>query len=120
MTIHHLLGHRRRRELGALSFYYERTDARHNRCLLQVRGFFSFGLRTDYSHAASVQRELVTPAFVSLAPPASSPSLDANGETDLHVFDASDCSTLQLLQLDRVQKGGVERVLGNRGQLENR
>ena len=88
------------------SFLLLWTDARHNRCLLQVRGFFSFGLTTDHSHAASVQRELVTPAFVSLAPPASSPSLDANGETDLHVFDASDCSTLQLLQLDRVQKGG--------------
>ena len=71
----------------------------------QVQGFFLPRTTTDDSHVASVQRELVTPASVSLAPLASFPSLDANGGIDLQVFDAPDCSTLQLLRVDQMRKG---------------
>ena len=56
----------------------------------------------DHSHVANVQREPVTLAFVSPAPPAASPSPDSNEGTDLQVFDASDCSTLQLLRVDQM------------------
>ena len=49
---------------------------------------------TNHSHIPNVQRKLVTLASVSPAPPASSPSLDVNGGTNLQVFDASDSSTL--------------------------
>ena len=59
----------------------------------------------DHSHFTSVQLELVTPAFVSPAPPASSPSPNANGGIDLQVLDASDCSTLRLFRGDRMRKG---------------
>ena len=59
---------------------------------------------------------LVTPASVSLAPPTSSPSPDANGGTDLQVFDSSDCSTLRLFWVLDAE-GGVERLLGNGGGL---
>ena len=63
------------------------------------------GTITDHSHIASVQLKLVTSASVSPAPLASSPFLDTNGGTDLQVFDASDYSALQLVQVDRVRKG---------------
>ena len=52
--------------------------------------FFVPGTATDRYHIERVQHELVTPTFVS-------PSPDANGGTDLQVFDASDYSTLRLL-----------------------
>ena len=83
-------------------------DVQHNRHLVhpfQVRGFFQPRLAIDHSHVASVQRELITAASISPAPPTSSPSLDANGENDLQVFDASDCSTLRLLRVDWMRKG---------------
>ena len=75
--------------------------------------FFLPGTAVDYSHVASVQRELVTSASVSLAPPAyvspaplaSSPSPEANGGTNPQVLDALDCLTLRLLQVDRKRKG---------------
>ena len=63
---------------------------------------------TGHSHVTSIQRELVTPTYVLPAPPTSSPSLDASGGTDLQVFDASDCSTLRLLRVDRMQKGELK------------
>ena len=63
---------------------------------------------TGHSHVASIQRELVTPASVSPAPPTSSPSPDASGGTDLQVFDASYCSTLRLLRVDRMRKGELK------------
>ena len=56
--------------------------------------FFLPGTVTDHSHVASIQRELVTPTSISPAPPASSPSLNANGGTDLQVFQATNCLTL--------------------------
>ena len=46
---------------------------------------------TSHFHVASVQRKLVTPTSILSAPPASSPSPDTNGGTDLQVFDASNC-----------------------------
>ena len=81
--------------------------------LFQIRGFFLPGTTADYSHVASVQHELVTsasvspapPASVLPAPPASSPSPKANGGTNPQVLDALDCSTLRLLQVDRIRKG---------------
>ena len=70
-----------------------------------MRGFFLPGLAADHSHFTSVQLELVTPAFVSPAPLASSPSPNTNGGTDLQVLDASDYSTLRLLRGDRMRNG---------------
>ena len=107
-TIHHLLGRHRRRKSWALFLYCGLMDVQHDRHLVhpfQVRGFFLSGLATNHSHIANVQRELVTPASISPAPPVSSPSPDANGENELQVFDASDYSTLQVLRVDRMQNG---------------
>ena len=62
------------------------TIFQHDRYLVhpfQVRGFCLTGTVTDHSHVASVQLDLVTPTSISPTPPASSPSLDANGGTDL-------------------------------------
>ena len=73
--------------------------------LSKFEGFFLPGTATNHSHVASVQRELVTLASISPTPPASSPSPDANGGTNLHVFNASDCSTLRLLRVERMWKG---------------
>ena len=70
----------------------------------QFRGYFLLGIVTDHSHVSSVQRELVTHASVFPAPIASSLSPNVNGGTDLQVFDASDCSTLRLLRVDRMRK----------------
>ena len=62
-----------------------------------------------------MQRELVTPACVLLAPPASSLSPDANGGTDLLVFLMHrifrHCDYFRRLDAE----GGVERVLGYGG-----
>ena len=83
-------------------------DVQHDRHLVhpfQVRGFFLPRTVVDHSHIASVQHKLVTFASVSPVPPTSSPSPDANGGTDLQVFDASDCSKLRLLRVDRMRKG---------------
>ena len=90
-------------------------DARHDYCLLQVRGFFPSKLEIDHSHTTSVQCELATPASVSPAPPTSSPFPDANGGTNLQVFDSSDCSTLWLLRVDRMQKGASKEFWVTRG-----
>ena len=62
------------------------------------------GTATDHSHAACVQRKLVTSASGEHASSISSPSLDANGGTGLQVFDASDCLTLRLLRVYRMWK----------------
>ena len=70
-----------------------------------VISYILFKVATDHSHVANVQCKLVTPAFVSPAPHASSPSPDTNEGTYLQVFEASDCSTLQLLQVDKMEKG---------------
>ena len=59
----------------------------------------------DHSHVANVQPKLVTPASVSPAPPASSPSSNVNGGIDLLVFGALDCSTLRLLRVESMRKG---------------
>ena len=85
-TIHHLLGRHRRWKSWALFLYCRLLDVQHHCHLVhpfQVQGFFIPGPVTDHSHVASVQHELVTPASVSLAPPTTSPSSDANGGTDL-------------------------------------
>ena len=60
----------------------------------KFEAFFLLGTAADHSHVARVKCKLVTPTFVSLAPPTSFPSPDASGGTDLQVFDASDCSIL--------------------------
>ena len=94
-------------------------DVQHYRHLVhhfQVCDFFPPRLETGHFQVASVQCELATPESVLPAPPASSPCSDANGGTDLQVFDASDCLTSGRLDA----KGGVERVLGKGGLLENR
>ena len=81
-------------------------------CLLehpfQVQGFFLPRTATNHFHVARVQRKLVTPASVSPAPPVSSPSPDASGGTNLQVFDASDCSTLRMLLVYHMKKGGLK------------
>ena len=73
--------------------------------LSKLEVFFLPETAIDHSHVASVQRELVTPASVSPAPPASSPSLGANEGIDLQVFEASNCLTLRLLRVDCMRKG---------------
>ena len=106
--IHHLLGCHCRRKSWALFLYCRLLDVSHNHHLIhlfQVQGFFLLGPVTNHSHVTSVQREHVTPASVLPATSASSPYPDANRGNDLQVFDASDCSTLRLLRVDRVQKG---------------
>ena len=45
--------------------------------------FFLPGLAIGHSHVTSVQHKLLTPVSISPAPPATSPSLDASGGTDL-------------------------------------
>ena len=105
-TAHHLLGPRFQKQ-HVFFLYCGLLDVQHDRHLVhpfQVRCFFLPGTATDHSHVARIQRELVTPIFVSLAPLTSFPSSDANGGTDLQVFDASDCLTLRLLQVDRMWK----------------
>ena len=81
-----------------------------SRTSFQNPRIFLLGTATDHSHVTSVQRELVPSTFVSLAPPTSSPSPDANGGTDLRVFNASDCSTLRLLQVDWMPNGESKEV----------
>ena len=70
--------------------------------------FFLPGPAIGHSHVASIQRKLVTLAYVPHAPHASSSSPDASGGTNLQVFDASDCSTLWLLRVDRMWKGELK------------
>ena len=106
-TTHHLLGPRCRKQ-QALFLYCGLLNVKHYRRLIhpfQVRSFFLPGTTTNHPHVASVQHELIAPTYVLLAPPASSPSPDANGGIDLQVFDAPDCLTLQLLRVDQMQKG---------------
>ena len=67
--------------------------------------FFLPGLANDHFHATDVQHGPAISSYALLAPPASSPSPDANGGIDLQVFDASEFSTLRLLRADRIQKG---------------
>ena len=84
-TTHHLLRPRCQKQ-WALCLYCGLLDVQHDRHLVhpfQVRGFFLSGTVTDHSHVTRVQHELVTPASASLAPLASSPSLDTNGGIDL-------------------------------------
>ena len=70
-----------------------------------MRRFSLPRIATDHSLVASVQRELVTPAYISPAPPISTPSPNANGGTDVQVLDASGCSTLRLSRVYRMWKG---------------
>ena len=75
------------------------------RLFSQDRAFFLPRPANDRFHAANVRCDLVIPSFSLLAPPASSPSPDANGGIDLQGFDALNCSTLRLLRVDQIQKG---------------
>ena len=106
-TIHHLLEHHHRQKQWAFFLYCGLLDVQHDFHLIhpfQACEFSLPGLATDHSHVVSIQRELVIPASVSPAPPSSPPSPDANGGTNLQVFDASDCSTLCLLRVDWMRK----------------
>ena len=76
-------------EIMAPSPYCVLSDAQLNHYLVhlfQCHDFFLYGPTTGHSLVACVRRELATPSFVSLAPPASSPCLDANGGIDLLVI----------------------------------
>ena len=57
--------------------------------------FFYLG-SNDRFHIGDVQRDLVIPSYVLLAPFVSSPCLDANEEIDLRVIGSSDCWSLHM------------------------
>ena len=112
-TICHLLGCHCRWKKWALFLYCGLLYVQHDRHLIhpfQGRDFLLPGPATDHSHVANIQRKFVTLAFVSSAPPASSPSPNTSGGTNLQVFDGLDCSTLQLPRVDRMWKGVSKEV----------
>ena len=105
-TTHHLLGPRCLKQWD-LFLYCGLLDVQHDRHLVhpfQGHRFSLLGLATNHSHIVNAQCEPTTPVSTLPAPPTFSQSLDANGETDHQVFDASDCSALQLLRVDRLRK----------------
>ena len=75
--------------------YRKRLDALLNhylaRLFRQDRFFSLLGPVDDCFHAAGAQRVLVIPSSISLAPPASSPYLDANEEIDLQATGSLGC-----------------------------
>ena len=75
--------------------YREQLDAlldRHlGRLFCQDRAFSLLGPTDDRFHTTSAQRVPVIPSSVSLAPPVSSPYLDANEEIDLQATGSLGC-----------------------------
>ena len=62
----------------------------------QDQAFSLLGLTDDRFHAAAAQHVPAIPSYVSLAPFASSPYLDANDETDLQATGSPSCWSLHL------------------------
>ena len=60
---------------------------------------------TGHSRIVSFQRNLATPASVLPAPLVSSPSLDANGGTDLLMIRSPDCSPSRLPRVNQMWTG---------------
>ena len=81
-------------------------------CLfLQNHTFFLFGPINDRFHAADVQRDPAIPSSALLAPPVSSPCLDANEEINLWATGSSGCWLLQLCQTKQMWKREVSELL---------
>ena len=82
-------GYLHRRGRWASFLYRKRLDALLDHYLVRLsrqdHAFSLLGTIDDRFHTAGAQRISVIPSFVSLAPPVSSPYLDANEEIDLLV-----------------------------------
>ena len=66
-------------------------------------------------HAADVQCDPTIPSSALLAPPVSSPCLDANEGIVLHATESSGCLTLQLCQTNQMWKGEPSELLVAKG-----
>ena len=90
-----LLGHLHCQGRQASFLYRERLDALLDRYLAhlfhQDCAFFLLGPIDDRFHTAGAQRVPTIPSFVSLAPPVSSPYLEANEEIDLQAIGSLGC-----------------------------
>ena len=83
-------------------------DAQLNRHLVhlfQDRGFSLYGPVTGHSPTANIRCGLPAPSSVLLAPPISSPCLDASGGIDLLAVGSLDWLTLRLLRANQMWKG---------------
>ena len=117
-TTHHLLGCQRHLGQWAPSLYWERLDAQLNRYLVhlfQDRNFFLSWSEIGRSPTTIIQHELVTPSYVLLAPPVSSPGLDVNGRIDLLVIGSSDWLTMRLPWKNWMRKGEPTEFQATKG-----
>ena len=108
-----------RRGPWASFLYRERSSAFLARYLARLLhrdcAFFLPGSADDRFHIAGAQCDLVIPSSTFLAPPASSPCLDANEEIGLWATESPDCLTLQLRQTNLMWGGEPSELLVAKG-----
>ena len=86
-----------------------------DRCLarlfFQDHAFFLPRLVNDRFHAVDVQRDPEIPSSALLAPPVSSPCIDANEEIDLRATGSPGCWSLRMCQTKQMWKGESSELL---------
>ena len=118
-TTSRLLGYLHRQGRWTPFLYREQSGTLLDACLAllfrQYSIFFLLGPVNDRFHVVDVQRDHAIPPSALLAPPVSSPCLDANEEIDFRVTGSPGCWSLQLCQTNQMWKGKLLELLVVKG-----